>query len=72
VDLASGVPRMLSISVPIGRPRKQAIVTLNCSNEIPMRCGLSSKFFDHLLNVLLHMFINAESTALKYTLVTEK
>jgi len=50
--MTSGFPRMPSTNVPMGRSHKQSSVTLYFSVKT-LRCGLWSKFFDHLFNFVV-------------------
>ena len=59
VALTSEFPCVLSTSVPIGWPTKYSTATWNFPLKIPLRCGLLSNFFDHLL--LLYWQILVES-----------
>ena len=51
---------MLSTCVPIGHRQKQLNVTLNFPTEKnpPLRCGLLSKFFDHLLLLFIRSHVS--------------
>jgi len=65
-EMSSGIPRMLLISVPVGRPQKQLSVTLNVANEkSPLWCGLWSKFFDPLFSYCQVVSNSADMTARK-------